>query len=268
MKNKVVAIMVTYNPDILMLEENIQSILPQVDALFLFDNGSENVEEIIEVQKRNNLMAIFNPENVGLGRAYNEILTKNLHLFEYFVTFDQDTSILPGSISTLTEILKNNHNIGVVGPVFSRESSSVSNKGNIIFKDSIIQSCAVFRSKAAETTGGFNEKYFIDSVDFEYCLRMIKKGFKVALFDGVKIKHDLGVERKSFGIKYYSHNKIRNYYIARNHVEITKNYLSDFPAFVIKKNIFFILHISKVLFLERDKEKLRYLWKGIKNEPL
>jgi len=268
MHNKVVAIMVTYHPNISVLEKNIQCILPQVDAFFLFDNGSTNVDQIKEIQQRNNFNAIFNSENVGLGKAYNEILDRTFHLYEYFVTFDQDTSILPESIRTLTDLLNNNPTIGVVGPVFSRESSSVNSKGNIILKHAIIQSCAVFRSEAAIKTGRFNESYFIDSVDFEYCLRMIITGYKVALFDGVKVKHDIGVEKKSFGIKYYSHNKIRNYYIARNHMEITKNYLSLFPAFVIKKNIFFILHVGKVLFLERDREKLRYLWKGIKNDSL
>lgn len=268
MKNKICAIIVTYNPCISELENNIKLILPQVDTLFLFDNGSGNATEIKDINHKNNFQAFFNRENVGLGHAYNSILSDNLDLFEYFVTFDQDTAIHEETIDTLLNVLKRNSDIGILGPVFSRERSSISKNGNLIYKTAIIQSCAIFRSSAATEVGIFNEDYFIDSVDFEYCLRMMQKGYKVGLFDGVKIQHNLGEQKKFLGMGFYSHNKIRNYYIARNHIDLTKKYLTKFPLFIFKKNIFFVLHIAKVLFLERDSEKIKYLWNGIKNNPL
>lgn len=33
---------VTYNPDIQLLKQNIQSIQPQVQSIFIYDNGSSN----------------------------------------------------------------------------------------------------------------------------------------------------------------------------------------------------------------------------------
>ena len=265
---KILGIIVTYNPDILALEKNIQSIMPQVDELFIFDNGSGNADAIKDIQNRFKFQAVFSDQNVGLGKAYNTIVNQNISNFEYFVTFDQDTFILENTIQTLLSILNENQEIGILGPVFSRDKAAVSKEGNLLYKTSIIQSCAVFRSISAIKVGGFNEDYFIDSVDFEYCLRIIQNGYKVAVFDGVTIKHDLGEQKKSFGIRYFSHNKLRNYYIARNHVDISKKYFTAFPYFILKKNMFFILHISKVIFLERDAEKIRYLIKGIKNNPL
>lgn len=268
MGSKILAIIVTYNPSVELLEKNINSILPQVDALFLFDNGSVNAQEIHEIQKRKHFKGVYNEENVGLGRAYNSILFGNLDQYDYFVTFDQDTSILPQTIDTLVNILEEHHNIGVIGPVFSRDTSVVNKKGDLVLKSAVIQSCAIFRSSVAREVGCFNEDYFIDSVDFEYCLRIRKKGFKVALFNGVQIQHNLGERKRSLGFNFFSHNKIRNYYIARNHMKITKQYFRDFPAFVIKKNIFFFLHITKVVFLERNRDKIQYLWKGITNQSL
>lgn len=265
---KIFGIIVTYNPDTFILENNIRSIIHQVDELFVFDNGSNNVEAIKEIEKRFDFQAVYSKENVGLGKAYNTIINKNISRFEYFVTFDQDTFILQNTIHTLLIIINANKEIGVLGPLFSRDNASVSNEGNLLYKNSVIQSCAVFRSKVALNVGDFNEDYFIDSVDFEYCLRIIQNGYKVAMFDGVTIQHDLGEQKKSFGISYFSHNKLRNYYIARNHMDISKKYFTAFPYFILKKNIFFILHISKVIFLERDTEKIRYIIKGIKNKPL
>ena len=46
MDKGVYAGIVTYNPKIERLIENINSIYPQVDKVIVYDNGSENIEDI------------------------------------------------------------------------------------------------------------------------------------------------------------------------------------------------------------------------------
>lgn len=265
---EIYGIIVTYNPDIINLKANISSIMRQVDKLLIFDNNSRNKEEIRTLQKQLSFEAIYSDENVGLSKAYNAIIFPNINSCEFFVTFDQDTYISEKTIETLLNIIKGNVNLGVLGPVFTRDKEYISNGGKLHFVPVIIQSCAIFRTTAIAKTGGFNEDYFIDSVDFEYCLRMLQNGYTVAKYDGVCIRHELGNGKKFMGMNYYSHNKLRNYYIARNHVNLSKRFFKSFPSFILKKNIFFILHFLKLVIFERDVEKIRYFIKGIKNNKL
>lgn len=42
----IMAVIITYNPDIETFFHNAQRIIPQVDDLVVFDNGSDNISEI------------------------------------------------------------------------------------------------------------------------------------------------------------------------------------------------------------------------------
>lgn len=265
---KILGIIVTYNPDLSDLERNLSSIVKQVDKLFLFDNNSSNKDQIKALIENTNVEAVFSPENVGLGRAYNAALENNYKNYKYFVTFDQDTYIPQTAISKLIRVLDDNPDIGAIGPEFSREEMEGNKDGRILYVEALIQSCTVFRSSLYEKIGGFNENYFIDSIDFEYCLRILANGLKVAKYTGIVIKHDLGEMKKSLGISYFSHNHIRNYYIARNHVDLSKKYFKKFPSFILKKNAFFLLHFFKIVILERDPNKINYFVKGLRNKKL
>lgn len=45
-KIKISAGIVLYNPDINRLKQNIKAVIPQVDVLVLYDNGSKNITKI------------------------------------------------------------------------------------------------------------------------------------------------------------------------------------------------------------------------------
>ncbi len=265
---KIFGVLVTYNPDLVNLKRNIESIISQVDRLILFDNNSVNKEAIRELQDSLGFEVIFSPKNVGLSKAYNDSIFPYLDQSEFFVTFDQDTLIPQNAIQSLLSLIEKDSTIGVIGPVFSREDAFVSTQGVVDYVPVIIQSCAIFRSSAIRRIGGFNEDYFIDSVDFEYCLRLLDNQYKVAIYNGVSIKHELGTPKKFFGIEYYAHNKLRNYYIARNHVDLSKNFFKRHPVFILKKNVSFLIHFCKLVIFEKDSEKVKYFLKGIKNQAL
>jgi rhamnosyltransferase len=110
--------------------------------------------------------------------------------------------------------------------------------------------------------GGFNEKYFIDSVDFEFCLRVKKKGYRVLMSNTDYIKHELGVRKNMSFFSIITHSSIRNFYIARNHVDLSLRYFRYFPIFIVKKNIFFVLHFFKLLLFERNVKSIGYFISG------
>jgi len=259
----ILGILVTYNPDIEELKANLYQIVSQVNKLVVFDNHSDNIDEIQKLSISLKFDLILNNHNSGLGVAYNTVLKRESKKYKYFVTFDQDTLIPDNTIYRLELILENDSLIGVVGPLYSSETS-LGEFGKLVKKHVIIQSCALFRMDLYNCIGGFNEQYFIDSIDFEYCLRILSTGYKVIRCHYITIKHNLGNSIPLIGnIDYTSHNNLRVYYMSRNHWDLTKKYFVKYPFFIMKKNLFFIVDMLKIIFLERDFIKLRFMINGL-----
>jgi rhamnosyltransferase len=152
-------------------------------------------------------------------------------------------------------------NVGITGPVY--QISKVNEEQTYSEVKYLIQSCSVIRIDLFNIIGLFNEKLFIDSLDFDFCLRTLLADFKIIRCNNVIINHTIGSYKNILGIKITIHNSLRNYYIARNHRFLTIKYFSDFPLFIVKKNILFLIHIFKVVILENNREKIISLYKGI-----
>ncbi|MES2517799.1 MAG: glycosyltransferase [Bacteroidota bacterium] len=258
----VLGIIVTYNPSIVDIEKNILAIKPQLDRLIVFDNASENVQELNKLCNKLNVEFIKSNRNVGLGAAYNFVISNNNN-FDYLATFDQDTFLEVNTIKQLLSLFTINLSVGIVGPSFFKKR--IMSKNEYIEVDYLIQSCSIFSKIVIDKVGLFNENLFIDSVDFEYCLRTLKLKFKIIKSTTILIEHNLGIQNKKFGINFIQHNALRNYYIARNHKFLTIKYIKHFPYFILRKNFFFIIHIFKLIFLDQDLKKIKSLVKGLKD---
>jgi len=254
-------VVVTFNPNIDQLDKNLLQIVSQIGKLVVYDNCSFNVEEISQVCVKHGIELYKSDNNNGLGAAYNYILQINATHYKYFVTFDQDSFITENCVSSLLIPFFELQNVAITGPVYLKSKFNSEIKYTEV--SYLIQSCSVFRIDLFSEVGFFNENLFIDSVDFDFCLRTVLSGYKIVRCNNVFIYHSIGNCIKKFGIKISVHNAKRNYYIARNHRFLTSKYFFDFPLFIIKKNIVFIIHIFKVVFLENDLEKIRALYKGI-----
>jgi rhamnosyltransferase len=85
---------------------------------------------------------------------------------------------------------------------------------------------------------------FIDSVDFDFVLR-VKKKFHVLRVNEPLIYHELGLPVTKYGISSSNHNAIRRYYMARNHVLICRRYWKDYPMWS-KENFYVLWFCYKV----------------------
>ncbi len=122
--------------------------------------------------------------------------------------------------------------------------------------------------KVHRIVSGFEEKFFIDYVDHEYCLRLRKNHFKIIRNNEILLNHSLGTFEvriffgKKIGIS--NHNYIRRYYIARNGLYTVKKYFSfDTPfCFKIIENI--IYDFVRILLFEKEKYlKMKTVANGI-----
>lgn len=66
-KNSVIAVVVTFNPPINRLRENVVSIFTQVQRVYLVDNGSSNFNDIEALAKEfPNVAVVSNHSNKGI----------------------------------------------------------------------------------------------------------------------------------------------------------------------------------------------------------
>ena len=92
---KVACGIVTYNPDLERLHENVQAIASQVDNIFVFDNASTNHAEISECLEEDYGVPVTlfrSPENRGMAVALNKLSKMALEGgYEYILLLDQDS---------------------------------------------------------------------------------------------------------------------------------------------------------------------------------
>jgi rhamnosyltransferase len=136
----------------------------------------------------------------------------------------------------------------------------------ITFVDCVISSGSLIRREGVEAVGLPRVDFFMDFVDYEYCLRLRRHGFRVAIVRDSILDHEIG-ELKTFNIlgrkKYWGdHAPWREYYMARNETfTIWKNY----PQFATKLSVLRrLLHhaLGIVLFGKRKLSCLTMMWRG------
>lgn len=264
---KVLAGIVLYNPNLERLKENINSILKQVDSIVCIDNGSNNIDAIKELLNPDIYLIEFK-ENLGIATALNEILfyasRKN---YEWFLTLDQDSVCMPFLIENYEKHLYV-ENPGIIGcTIKDRNFKTINNKKNDIDEiKECITSASFCNTAALIKVGGFSDEMFIDSVDFDICLKLRKNGYKIYKIGYVGLLHEVG-KGKNVRLLWkekvaYNHSALRNYYMARNHIYMAHKYPKDISIVnVILKEIEFDIII---LFFEKNKiRKLRMRYKGI-----
>jgi len=273
--NNIAAGIVLYNPDIIRLKENINAVLPQVDFVILVDNSSANIEKVeSEYCKLNNIFLIKNEKNMGIARALNKIVhfceQKNC---EWVLTLDQDSVIPNNAIENYVKYIHIEKvgiiTLKIIDRNYLEENSSISKKSEPKYEyvEKCITSASFINIQLCKKIGYFDEKMFIDLVDFEYCIRLRKAGYKILRLNYITLLHQLGNLQvySIFGkkIRITNHSEIRDYYYARNSLY----YLKKHKDYLIKKDIYSKLLIKtiKILLFERSKKaKLKAIFLGIK----
>lgn len=263
-QNTFVAI-ITYNPDIRLLEsvEVIKKIFRNI--IIIDNNSSFNVKTFIN----NNLHYIINNDNLGIAKALNigaEYAIK--HGARWLLMLDQDSIPRVDILSIYNSVYlsyPDKKKIGQIGVSFSYKKS---NKRIYYKVTTLITSGSLLSIDVYKIIGGFRNNLFIDSVDFEYSLRIKEAGFVNLLSPEVGIQHRLGnyKERKIlfFTIRSTNHPPQRRYYMARNHIDISLQFISKYPIWVIKKNYFFFKSILEIILVDDHKIlKIRNTFSGL-----
>lgn len=225
METYIVAGIVTYNPDLDRLRENIESIISQVEKVIVFDNGSKNQTKIKELYQEK-VILITSPVNIGIAAALNRLMQRSRELgATWMVSLDQDSVCSQNFCEQMRAYLYKEDNFGIVAPVIvDRNVGIVGHNPEKEYRSvrTCITSGAFTRIDVWNKIGGYDESMFIDSVDFEFCYRVRQAGYKVVQVRDVRLLHEIGKsEKKKFifwTIDVKNHSAFRKYYIARNNV--------------------------------------------------
>lgn len=261
---------VSYNPDIERLKENLEAIFCQVPVVLIFDNGSNNIKDIENmVMVFKNVFLLKSDNNIGIAGALNRLMQWGLeHDYIWMLSLDQDSLCECDYVTRMKPYLSIEKNLGVVAPVIvDRNIGVVGHNPSSVYQhvNTCITSGAFSKIEAWNKIDHYDESMFIDSVDFEYCYRMRKSGYGVIQVRDVRLLHEIGKgEKRRFlfwRTKITRHSAFRKYYIARNNVYYPlKHHLW---LHFIRGNIRNICMIFMVIFYENKKvEKITSIFKG------
>ncbi|WP_286330246.1 glycosyltransferase [Duncaniella freteri] len=263
-------IIVAYNPT-----QNIEFLLGEcckiASQVIIVDNNSRNNEWIKELSNRFNILYIRNTENFGIGKAINIGRCQiNNQSKRWILTFDQDSCPPKDLLSSYNYVIKQENNIGLIGINFN---SGVNKGGNnlkkYIYHESLdqITSGLLHNIEIFDIVGKYNEKLFIDCVDFEYSLRVRAYGFKTIMILNCFLDHTIGSPKTitigRLKIQSMNHSAFRQYYIVRNHIWIAKKYFRLFPKYILNKFYHLFIRVAKtMLFDDYKQNKIKRICKG------
>jgi len=270
-KHDICAVIVSYNCDDV-IRENVKALERQVEQIIIVDNASSKASKdiLFSIIGKGEMPIIYNAENNGIGCALNQGLEYAMkNNFRLLLTMDQDTVLCDDAVQKMIDVLNLDTSIVSVGPIY-QTGQDVTNKPQYKKVAYLITSGNLTSVDSAVGVGGYNEKMFIDSIDFDFSLTMQTKGHSIAKANQAYMKHKIGEKEKAkflfFQFEIFTHSSLRHYYIYRNHMYIMKKYFFKYPVFCCKKQVIMLLYTLQVLFIQsHKKEKLSMMYRGIKD---
>lgn len=261
-------VVILYHPDTQEVIKNIHSYIDYVCDLIVFDNsGCSN--DVIQAIKAisSKIVVIQNQQNEGIAKPLNRAVQICSDKADWLLTMDQDSYFEQLQASAFFNAFKHifyqKENTAIICPSHSSiiNNSTINEEYKEVHR--AITSGSLINVKICKQLNGFDEKLFIDDVDFEYCYRCILEGFKIAQFTNIYLSHFIGTQKR---VGYFSvikksnrsiHSPVRIYYMVRNFLYVSSKYKRQLPADlkqrrrelfgILKNNLLFSGHFFKVV---------------------
>lgn len=268
--HRIAAVVLLYHPDLQVLE-NVQSYLPDIETLYLWDNSPGKAGDVIAALKRlSKTEYLTEGRNVGVGRALNIAARRAMEgNCDYLLTMDQDSTATPGMIRTMLSSVTDFDRVGLISPFHrdrrapSRAPSSGVDRVLVTMTSGNLLSLSVFGH-----VGGFSEELFIDFVDVDFCFRLNLLGFQVIQINEAILSHGLGnfSARRIVGrvVHPRNHSPVRYFYQARNRLYLRRLYRGLFQAYFRYESKAFWRGIVKMILYEEERlRKIAMIIRGV-----
>jgi rhamnosyltransferase len=229
------AIIVTLNPNSSDLRLLLHLLAPQVDLIFIIDNGSSGP---IEFAARHGIELVRLNRNEGIAAAHNTGIRLALQRGTRFVLLlDQDSFPAPdmvrGLIVAHKELTVSGMRVAAVGPNYfetiTKRFRHQRPLSEYIHEAMINSSGSLFSVSALREVGLMAEEFFIDHIDTEWCMRARAKGWSVFTAANARMDHTLGSGAINIFCRTYGFTSPgRYYYIFRNSVRLCAGNIAPF----------------------------------------
>ena len=245
-RDKIAAGIVTYNPDINRLMKNLSAVIEQVGIVFIFDNGSKNIDEI-EKAVFSSAILIKSQKNKGIAYALNRLFEKSAaEGYDWLLTLDQDSVCMPDLINNYRRFLSEADSITSLRYDVNYPTGDIEGLFEYRVVDRCITSGNLVRISTWRRINGFNERLFIDMVDEDFSYRLRLSGGRIIQLGIIGFQHELGDGSRWFifgkNVFIGNYSEFRKYYIARNMVYFIRKYHPKGNNYSYLKLIVLFLH--------------------------
>ena len=216
MQSEYAVVIVTYQPDLERVIENVRELQRQGFLVVIVDNNSDSIAEIRERSGCDKLIEFS--ENKGIAAALNAGMRAAVENgSQWTLSLDQDTMVVDNLLEEYRKYLK----LPDAGALCPAET---------------VRKCPTagffISTEAWEKVGEYDEWMFIDYVDYDIETRLRKAGYKIYRINTTRIIQELGklgvnpffnglgkllhIKKLRNFATTYNHSPFRNYYFVRN----------------------------------------------------
>lgn len=153
--------------------------------VYMFDNSPFETSHNYRIQKDKGIVYLTAGKNVGIGYSLSTLCaTAYSHGYERLLFLDQDTGISAETLEFIEDFQR------CVSHEFTNQYAALVFNGRAGKDQTIeevrfaISSGSLFNLTALKKIGWHNESYFVDCVDYEFCVRARYHGFKIGSVKG------------------------------------------------------------------------------------
>lgn len=237
-------VVVTYNPEPTRFQSLLDAVLPQVERVFVVDNGSnaQALQWLAPMGERPEVHWTPLGRNLGIAAALNVGIASALEVQSSHVLLLDHDSIpaadMVARLAAAAESLSGKHALAAIGPRYVDERQAnpppfirveglrlvrcqCRDESDVVPVDYLISSGSLIPAETLRVVGGMAEELFIDYVDIEWGLRARQCGYQSFGVCAAHMEHDLGdAPLHFFGRRIPLHSPLRHYYHMRNAVSL------------------------------------------------
>lgn len=278
----VCAVVVTYRPGA-EVPAHVAGIRRQAARVIVVDNEASPASRALlgPLAADPAIELIHNAENLGIATGLNQGVARALAAgFPWIATFDQDSVVPEAFFRRLLAALAafpDHGRVALVAPIYrDRHLGFLYSSGGHLKEqptDTVpipltAASGNVVSAAAFRAVGGFRDDFFIDCVDFEFCLRCRRAGWLILEARSVVMDHAMGRYEQRRLLwrrpRVNDYPAVRRYYQARNRLILYSRFATVDPRWILRDAYHHTNDALKLLLYgENRREKVRAMLTGV-----
>lgn len=265
---KIGAVAVLYYTELKEYLSTTKSFIDEIDKLIIVDNSDNPDDNLAFYQEKimdTKIDYHHFYSNIGIAGALNYGMNAlGNQNYKWILTMNQD-SILVSSLSPYVDFIRSNPGngkIAALSPAYEIYGTVSPQNREPFLKVKVEQSGMLINYDIFKNTGGFQDKYFIDYVDYAYCMELKRKHCLIYCVPEVIFRHNPGELKRSKIFKYpfKSQSPVRYYYRYRNGLDYCIKYRDWRQMVILLKGL-----VVAGCFEDKKIKNISYILKGSKD---